>query len=250
MTRFEQEAGGLVVSRQDGCGWQVTHAPSGAVAFPGWLRQRRFAEEARAELLATGVDFTRPVRDVSADRKRWSKVYFRWAERARSENIDPDTWEYYGTSLHYGQFIPSARWAADMRAACAAGDYAAIERLLTPRNARSSVQRTAPENLVVREQAAPATPPTRVIFRKWYRQQDGTGVIALFPDDAWNRSGMCASYEHVGQHGGADLAGVISRTKPASPDEYAALKRELERPPYDYVLTVIRRSPHRTGDRA
>jgi hypothetical protein len=247
--KYEHETGGLIVSHRDGCGWQVTHAASGLEAA-GRLRQRRFAEQARTELLATGTDFTRETKAIQADRKQWSEVYYRWASRARSENIDPGTWEYYGTNIHYGQFIPSARWAADMRAACVAGDGEAIEQLLESRDARSSVQRAAPDSPVVREQAAPATAPVRVIFRKWYKQQDGTGVIALFPDEAWNRSGMCSSYEHIGQHGGADLAGVIARTRPASPADYAALKRELESPPYDYELTVIRRSPHKIGSRS
>jgi hypothetical protein len=36
------------------------------------------------------------------------------------------------------------------------------------------------------------------------------------------------SYEHIGQHGGADYQGVIDRTVPATEAEYSGLKRELE----------------------
>jgi hypothetical protein len=83
---------------------------------------------------------------------------------------------------------------------------------------------------------------TVVVFRKWYRRSDGNGVIALFPGLAW-RNGMVQSYEHVGQHGAADYAGVISRTRAAKPAEYAALLRELESEPFNYRLDVRRRAP-------
>jgi hypothetical protein len=86
--------------------------------------------------------------------------------------------------------------------------------------------------------------PTRVTFRKWYRKQDGSGIIALFPDEAHGQPGMVLSYEHAGQHGPACLAGVISRTKPATEAEYESLMRELESRPYLYNLRVIKRSPH------
>jgi hypothetical protein len=88
--------------------------------------------------------------------------------------------------------------------------------------------------------------PTRVIFRRWYRRCDGPGnVIALFPAISERRDGsLCSSYEHVGQHGAASLAGVIARTRPATEAEYAPLMRELQSPPYTYNLRVIKRSPH------
>jgi hypothetical protein len=88
--------------------------------------------------------------------------------------------------------------------------------------------------------------PTRVIFRRWYRKTiDGEGIIALFPDDTNDRRpGFCMMYEHVGQHGEGDLAGVIAITKPATEAEYAGLMRELESGPYFYNLRVIRRRPH------
>lgn len=81
----------------------------------------------------------------------------------------------------------------------------------------------------------PVDDPTLVVFRRW-----GNGdIIALFP--ALQDRTYCESYEHVGQHGLAYYSGVISMTKPALPDEYAALKRELESAPYNYVLRVIKR---------
>lgn len=81
-----------------------------------------------------------------------------------------------------------------------------------------------------------------VVFRMW--KAHPRTCIALFPTLTWNYSGTeCGSYEHVGQHGGADYAGVIERTRPATPDEYAALKRELEGAPFYYRLKVCRRKP-------
>lgn len=93
---------------------------------------------------------------------------------------------------------------------------------------------------------------TTVIFRQWRAKRDryyGNGIIALFPYEPADSDGlMCESYEHTGQHGGADLAGVIARTRPAAPADYAALKRELESPPYDYKLATVQRTPHRAAD--
>lgn len=81
---------------------------------------------------------------------------------------------------------------------------------------------------------------TVVIFRKF---ADGD-VIALFPYlPASPDPAMCESFIHFGQHGAADLAGVMSRTRPAVPGEYAALRRELESAPYSYRLTVRLRTP-------
>lgn len=88
---------------------------------------------------------------------------------------------------------------------------------------------------------------TDVVFRKWkdHKESDfGDGVVALFPGiDAG--SGLVSSFMHVGQHGGADYTGVISRTRPATEEEYAALMRELQTAPYDYKLRVIKRRPGR-----
>lgn len=74
------------------------------------------------------------------------------------------------------------------------------------------------------------TKVTRVVFRKW--KSDGA-ILALFPDQTWfegrnNAPRMCSSYEHVGQHGGADYYGCIHQTWPAFENEYAELKKELE----------------------
>lgn len=92
---------------------------------------------------------------------------------------------------------------------------------------------------------------TRVIFRAWRR--DGE-VIALFPDIP-EHDGLCLSYLHVGQHGAADYSaltygrsGHALPTRPAKPEEWAALAAELQ--DIGYRLHVIRRWPSRTvGER-
>lgn len=83
------------------------------------------------------------------------------------------------------------------------------------------------------------TEPTVVMFRK-FREGD---IIALFPyEPGTNDPGTCESYMHLGQHHHADPL-LVRETRPAKPEEYAALKRELESAPYHYRLRVIFRTP-------
>lgn len=88
-------------------------------------------------------------------------------------------------------------------------------------------------------------PHTRVVFRMYPgRLFSGgyAGIIALFPDIPYCTDGMlCTSYEPVGQHGAADYAGVIAATRPATPDEYAPLRRELDGAPYHYNCRPVSR---------
>lgn len=83
-----------------------------------------------------------------------------------------------------------------------------------------------------------------VLFRKF---KDGA-VIALFPyiaavaTDPW----PCQSYMRVGQHGAAHPF-LVHDTRPATPREYAPLKRELHQ--IGYRLTVRRRFPPDAHDR-
>ena len=78
-----------------------------------------------------------------------------------------------------------------------------------------------------------------VIFRKWKKAKydviNGT-IIALWPAVAADRNGNCNSYEHVGQHGGADYQGVIAKTLPATPKEYADLLAELKQIGYNPIV--------------
>ncbi len=86
--------------------------------------------------------------------------------------------------------------------------------------------------------AGPLEPLTPVVFRVW-RAKPG-GVLALFPTVAHNRD-LCSSYEHVGQHGGADYTGCIRLTRPATPDEIRPLAAELTA--CGYRLQIVTRKP-------
>jgi hypothetical protein len=80
------------------------------------------------------------------------------------------------------------------------------------------------------------TETTRVQFRKW---SDG-GVIAFFRGDETEQLSQgraCGSYMRIGQHGEADTE-LMDRLKPATPEEYASLKAELEGEPFGYRFTV------------
>jgi hypothetical protein len=123
-----EDSKGLVV-RHSGADWGVYHAPSGLPAATG-LRQRRFAEEALTEFLATGVDFTADARAVQAVRKQWEAVYRKWRRRAEAKGFDQDTGEYYPVHVPYGMRVPSAKWAAAWREAIAAKDGEALARLI------------------------------------------------------------------------------------------------------------------------
>jgi hypothetical protein len=115
MSQYEAAIRGLTVNK-NGSGWRVTHAGSGLEVVSG-LRQRRFAEQARTDLLATGTDFTQDSRAISAQRKQWADVYWLWQQRAHQVSYDDTTFEYYPHSVRYGTFVPSAGWAEAMRAA-------------------------------------------------------------------------------------------------------------------------------------
>jgi hypothetical protein len=85
------------------------------------------------------------------------------------------------------------------------------------------------------------TEKTIVIFRKF---KDGNKeVIALFPEIIADPTPeFCESYMHVGQHGGA-MADLTDITRPATPEEYAELKAELE--DIGYNLTVKKKNQYK-----
>jgi hypothetical protein len=88
---------------------------------------------------------------------------------------------------------------------------------------------------------ANATPITLVVFRRWKENGD---IIALFPELPSDIYGFfCDSYEHVGQHGGADYYGVIQATKPVRNKAAKELAKELTR--IGYRLKPIKRASYR-----
>jgi len=80
---------------------------------------------------------------------------------------------------------------------------------------------------------------TDVIFRLW-PDNDFILIIALFPYIIDNvDKGFISSYEHLGQHSGADYNGCMESTVSAKENEYKDLKSELESLGYD--LNIIKR---------
>jgi hypothetical protein len=67
---------------------------------------------------------------------------------------------------------------------------------------------------------------TVVVFRLYETGE----LLALFPGLPYSdvHHEQCMSYQHVGQHGGADYNHCIRQTCRALPHEYEPLKKELE----------------------
>ena len=79
------------------------------------------------------------------------------------------------------------------------------------------------------EEAIEETMVTVVIFRKDNNKAFSDRIYALFPFEPYdNKKTLCTSYQHVGQHSAADYELCIRISTPATPDEYADLKKELE----------------------
>ncbi len=71
------------------------------------------------------------------------------------------------------------------------------------------------------------TPTVPVVLRVWRKEGE---VFALFPTLPADEHGRyCDSYEHVGQHSGADYRLCIRTSRPATATEGAPLVQELER---------------------
>lgn len=79
--------------------------------------------------------------------------------------------------------------------------------------------------------------PTKVLFRWWQDE-----VIALFPQHAGStlHREQCLSYQRLGQHGSADLVGIIRTSRPATPAEYESLAKELR--DIGYRLDIAKRT--------
>lgn len=77
---------------------------------------------------------------------------------------------------------------------------------------------------------------TKVIFRV---DRDNV-VFALFPEIPHDVHGRyCTTYQHVGQHSGADYQWCIATSTPATPERYKDLLDELTR--IGYNVKVIKR---------
>ena len=87
------------------------------------------------------------------------------------------------------------------------------------------------------------TEKTIVVFRKWrkgYQVSPLCDIIALFPAEEGSGPNYCMSFEHVGQHSSADYHHCIRNSRPATPEEYEATRKELEGQ-YGYNLEIRKR---------
>jgi len=80
---------------------------------------------------------------------------------------------------------------------------------------------------------------TDVVFR-CNKSGDFKGVVfAMLPHECGDRSGHVTCYQHIGQHGTADYSGCIRDSRPATEEEYADLKKEMEG--LGYNLKVVKK---------
>ncbi len=79
-----------------------------------------------------------------------------------------------------------------------------------------------------------------VLFRVDARGDFKGSVTAVFPTLPGS-PGCMTCYARVGQHSSCSLGWVMASTRPATPEEFAALKRELESAPFHYRLRVVKR---------
>ena len=82
-------------------------------------------------------------------------------------------------------------------------------------------------------------PIITVMFRR-DRTKDGdvTAVMPLVDEGNY----MCRCYAHIGQHSACARSYIYS-TRPATPDEYAPLLKELTSAPYFYRFRIVQRWP-------
>lgn len=80
---------------------------------------------------------------------------------------------------------------------------------------------------------------TDVVFR-CDKHGDFKGIVfALLPHEVSTLDGLVTSYQHVGQHSSADYRHCISKSRMATPAEFADLKNEMEGLGYD--LNIVKK---------
>lgn len=83
-------------------------------------------------------------------------------------------------------------------------------------------------------------PIVPVLFRVWRNDRE---VFALFPTfPGTNERHTCTCYVHVGQHHSVGESIAIASSRPAKPDEYKDLLRELAQIYDDCTLRVMQRA--------
>lgn len=80
---------------------------------------------------------------------------------------------------------------------------------------------------------------TKVIFRDVAYDTGDKEILALFPEMINEYNGLVECYAHTGQHSQADYHYIIRISKPAKPEQYAPLLKELKS--IGYVLDIKKR---------
>ncbi len=78
------------------------------------------------------------------------------------------------------------------------------------------------------------THKTDVVFRVDTTKDWKGTVFALLPHEVCDFKGNVTTYQHVGQHSGADYRGCIATSRPATEAEYKDLKAEMESIGYNF----------------
>lgn len=79
----------------------------------------------------------------------------------------------------------------------------------------------------------------KAIVQFYIDKDEPEQVFAFFPHDEWSRNGrevFYTSYSHIGQHSGCSKA-YVKECQKATPEQYAALKKELEGIGYEVIVT-------------
>jgi hypothetical protein len=84
------------------------------------------------------------------------------------------------------------------------------------------------------------TQKTEVIFRVDTTKDYAGAITAIFPYQVETYKGNVGMYAHVGQHGHGDYQTMLGMSRPAGPEEYNDLKKEMENN-YGYNFKVIQR---------
>lgn len=95
----------------------------------------------------------------------------------------------------------------------------------------------------------PEDQKTVVIFRKDRSGAFKGMITAFFPYDIYRTDNYtCTCYVNPGGHSGADFPYCVTQTVLAKPEEYADLKKELER--IGYILDVKQKMNWKQFDKA
>jgi acyl-CoA thioesterase len=78
-----------------------------------------------------------------------------------------------------------------------------------------------------------------IVFRVDKTRNGNGEVFALFPHDCCNHNGNVTSYQHVGQHSSANYKHCLEMSKPATPEQYADLLKELES--IGYEVNIVKK---------